>query len=39
VPASIVPAARRGQLLNNDLRSQSDATSLVMDLEQGKISP
>ena len=39
VPASIVPAARRGQLLNNDLRSQSDATSLVMDLEQGRISP
>ncbi|MGO9495283.1 MAG: Stp1/IreP family PP2C-type Ser/Thr phosphatase [Solirubrobacteraceae bacterium] len=39
VPASIVPAARRTQLLNNDLRSQSDATSLVMDLEQGKISP
>jgi len=39
VPASIVPAARRGDVLNNDLRSQSDATSLVMDLEQGKISP
>jgi len=39
VPAQTVPAARRGQLLNNDLRSQSDATSLVMDLEQGKISP
>jgi PPM family protein phosphatase len=39
VPAQAVPAARRGQLLNNDLRSQSDATSLVMDLEQGKISP
>ena len=39
VPASIIPAVRRGQLLNNDLRSQSDATSLVMDLEQGKISP
>ena len=39
VPAAIVPAARRSQLLNNDLRSQSDATSLAMDLEQGKISP
>ncbi len=39
VPASIIPSVRRGQLLNNDLRSQSDATSLVMDLEQGKISP
>ncbi len=39
VPASVVPAPRRRQLLNNDLRSQSDATSLVMDLEQGRISP
>jgi protein phosphatase len=39
VPASTIPAVRRGQLLNNNLRSQSDATSLVMDLEQGKISP
>lgn len=39
MPASLIPAPRRGQLLNNDLRSQSDATSLVMDLEQGKISP
>jgi len=39
VPASTIPAARRTQLLNNNLRSQSDATSLVMDLEQGKISP
>jgi len=39
VPASVVPAQRRSQLLNNNLRSQSDATSLVMDLEQGRISP
>jgi protein phosphatase len=39
VPASVVPAARRTQLMNNNLRSQSDATSLVMDLEQGRISP
>jgi PPM family protein phosphatase len=38
VPASLVPADRRGDVLNNDLRSQSDATSLVMDLELGKIS-
>jgi PPM family protein phosphatase len=38
VPASLVPADRRGSLLNNNLRSQSDATSLVMDLETGKIS-
>jgi serine/threonine protein phosphatase PrpC len=39
VPGSVVPAARRAQLLNNHLRSQSDATSLVMALEEGKISP
>ncbi len=39
VPAAAIPAPRRTQLLNNDLRSQSDATSLVMDLEQGRISP
>jgi serine/threonine protein phosphatase PrpC len=39
IPASLIPPARRGQLLNNNLRSQTDATSLVMDLEQGKISP
>jgi PPM family protein phosphatase len=39
VPASDIPAARRAKLLNNNLRSQSDATSLVMDLEQGRISP
>ena len=39
VPASVIPVARRSGLLNNNLRSQSDATSLVMDLEQGRISP
>ena len=39
VPASVIPAPRRSELLNNDLRSQTNATSLVMDLEQGKISP
>ena len=39
VPASTITPARRTKLLNNNLRSQSDATSLVMDLEQGKISP
>ena len=29
VPASLVPADRRGALLNHHLRSQSDATKLV----------
>ena len=38
VPASLVPADRRDSLLNNNLRSQSDATSLVMDFEPGKIA-
>jgi PPM family protein phosphatase len=38
VPASQVPAARRGDLFNNHLRSQSDATSLVRDLELGRIA-
>ncbi len=39
VPASTISSVRRSKLLNNNLRSQSDATSLVMDLEQGRISP
>src|SRR6185437_2434949 len=34
VPASTVPAPRQAQLLNNNLRSQADASSLVMDLER-----
>lgn len=38
VPASLVPVDRRGAVFNDSLRSQSDATSLVMDLEQGKVS-
>lgn len=38
VPASLVPADRRASVFNNSLRSQSDATSLVMDLEAGKLS-
>jgi protein phosphatase len=38
VPASVIPADRRSQLLNNHLRSEKDASSLVRDLELGKIS-
>ena len=38
-PARWCPPPRRDELLNNHLRSQSDATSLVMALEQGRISP
>jgi serine/threonine protein phosphatase PrpC len=38
VPASLVPADRRSAFLNNDLRSEASAQSLVHDLELGKIS-
>jgi protein phosphatase len=38
VPASLVPADRRGQFFDNQLRSQSDALKLVRKLELGEIS-
>jgi protein phosphatase len=38
VPASLVPASRRSSLLDNSLRSQKDAVSLVRALELGRIS-
>jgi protein phosphatase len=38
VPASFVPADRRSALLNNQLRSQKDASNLVRDLELGRLS-
>ncbi len=38
VPASLVPPERRAALLNNSLRSESNADSLVRALELGKIS-
>jgi serine/threonine protein phosphatase PrpC len=38
VPASLVPAGRRGSLFSNDLRSQGDAESLVRDLELGRVA-
>jgi serine/threonine protein phosphatase PrpC len=38
VPASLVPADRRSQFFNNDLRSQSSALDLVRQLELGQIS-
>ncbi len=38
LPAALVPADRRGAIFNNDLRSQSDASSLVRQLELGKVS-
>jgi PPM family protein phosphatase len=38
VPAALVPADRRAALFNHHLRSQKDATRLVMDLERGQLS-
>ncbi len=38
VPASVVPSDRRSAIFNNDLRSESDASNLVRDLELGRIS-
>jgi serine/threonine protein phosphatase PrpC len=38
VPASLVPPNRRSALLNNNLRSQSDASDLVRRLELGKLT-
>ena len=38
VPGSVVPADRRSQFFNNQLRSQSDALNLVRQLELGRIS-
>ena len=38
VPASLVPADRRNQLLNHQIRSQSDASNLVRELELGQLT-
>jgi PPM family protein phosphatase len=38
VPASLVPPDRRSAILGNQLRSESDASNLVRDLELGRIS-
>jgi protein phosphatase len=38
VPASVVPADRRSSLFNNHLRSQTDASNLVRDLELGRVT-
>jgi PPM family protein phosphatase len=38
VPASLVPADRRSAVFNNNLRSESDAASLVRALELGQVS-
>jgi protein phosphatase len=39
VPAAAVPPARRKELLDHTLRSQSDARDLVAQLEQGRLQP
>ena len=38
VPADVVPADRRTQLLNHNLRSQADAISLVRAAERGQLA-
>ena len=38
VPADVVPADRRRQLLNHNLRSQGDAISLVRAAERGQLA-
>ena len=38
VPATLIPADRRATLLNNQLRSEGDAESIVRDLETGQLS-
>jgi protein phosphatase len=38
VPASLVPADRRSSVFNNNLRSETDAASLVRALELGQVS-
>ncbi len=38
VPASLVPPGRRVALLDNRLRSQSSAATVVRDLELGRIT-
>ena len=37
LPASLVPADRRKSLFDHKLRSQHDASSLIRDLELGKV--
>ena len=38
VPAMLIPADRRGTLLSHQLRSETDASNLVRELELGKLS-
>ena len=38
VPASLIPPDRRSSVLNNNLRSQSDASDLVRRLELGQLT-
>jgi protein phosphatase len=39
VPVSFVPASRRSQLLNHQVRSQGSAISLVHSAELGELNP
>jgi PPM family protein phosphatase len=39
VPAHAIPARRRGRVLDHELRSKSDASDLVRQLERGQLDP
>jgi protein phosphatase len=38
VPAALVPADRRGTFFNHQIRSETDASTIVRDLETGQLS-
>jgi protein phosphatase len=38
VPAALVPADRQSTFFNHQIRSQGDASTIVRDLEMGKLS-
>ena len=38
VPATLVPSDRRSNIFNNQLRSETDTTKLVRELELGQLS-
>jgi protein phosphatase len=38
VPAALVPADRRGTFFNHQIRSETDASTIMRDLETGQLS-
>ena len=39
VPANAIPSGRRGRVLDHELRSETDASDLVRQLERGQLDP